>query len=125
MLIYKAEDLLRFDLLSRSVQIDQKHPGVIIIVIRAEPELIDVVCQFGFPRMRSRCEKTALHIRFPEWTERIDDQDIRIQIQDAVHALRQKFCRKETVIHLPGYWLLTGAPRKASLLISTGWKPKP
>ena len=54
MFLDKAEDLPRFDLLSRSVQIDQKDSGVIIIVICAEPELIDVVCQLGFPRMGGR-----------------------------------------------------------------------
>ena len=102
MFLDKAEDLPRFDLLSRSVQIDQKDSGVIIIVICAEPELIDVVCQLGFPRMGGRRKEMFLKICFPERAERIDDQNIRIQIQDAAHALRQKFCRKEPVIHLPG-----------------------
>ena len=102
MLLYKTEDFIRLDLLSRPVQIDQKDSGVIILVIRAKPELVDVVRQLGFPRMGGRRKEMSLQIRLPERAERINDQDIRIKVQDAARVLRQKFRCEEPVIHLPG-----------------------
>ena len=93
MFLDKAEDLPRFDLLSRSVQIDQKDSGVIIIVICAEPELIDVVCQLGFPCMGGRREEISRQIRLPERTEGIYEQDIRIQIKDPLQVFGKQLRR--------------------------------
>ena len=52
--------------------------------------------------MRCRCEESSFHIGFPERAERIDDKDIRIQIQDAVQLFGEEKRRQQAVIHFTG-----------------------
>ena len=49
-------------------------------------------------------EEIPFHVCLPERTQRIDDEDIRVEIQDAVQIPGQEKRRQKPVIHLP--WIL-------------------
>lgn len=60
-----------------------------------ETELVDIVGQFRLSCMCGRCEEIPLQIRLPQRTQRVDDKDIRIQIQDAVQMSGQEKRRQQ------------------------------
>ena len=56
-------------------------------------------------------KKIPFHICFPEWAQRIDDENIRVKIQNTVQIMRKEKGSQKAVIHFPGILL---ADRRSS-----------
>ena len=89
------------DLFTCSFKVYQEHAGIIVIMVCSKTELVDIVCQLRLSCMRGGSEKISFQVRLPQRAEGIDDQDIRIQVQDAVEAVREELRCQQPVIHFP------------------------
>ena len=72
------------DLLPAQGEIHQQNSRIKIRMICSEADLIYIICQFSLASMGGRSEEISLHVCFPERPQRIDDEDIRVEIEDAV-----------------------------------------
>ena len=69
-------------------------------MLHSQPEPVHIVGQLCLSRVGGGSEQPPGHIRLPEGTQGIDDQYIRIQIDDPVQLLRQQAGRQQTIVHL-------------------------
>ena len=81
---------IRADLLPRTVKVDQEEAGDKISVVCPETGLVHIVRQLRLSRLFGSREEVFLHVSLPERAQRIDDQDVRVKVKDAVQALRQE-----------------------------------
>ena len=89
------------DLFACSFKVYQEYAGIIVIMVCSKAELVDIVCQLRLSCMRGGSKKISFQICLPQRPEGIDDQDIRIQVQDAVEVVREELRRQQPVIHFP------------------------
>ena len=103
-LLHIPKELLRGNFLSPPLQIHQQNTGIIIVVLCSQPHLINTVRQLGFAGMRSRRKKIFLQIGFPQRTDGIDDQGIRIKIKNTLDVLWQQVRCQQAIVHF--LWIL-------------------
>lgn len=90
-LCYIIEQHLRPDFLPPEIQIHQQHAGVIVVLFRSQTQLIDAICQLRLARVSSGGKEVSIQLCLPQWPEGIDNQDIRVKIEDPVQ-LRGRSC---------------------------------
>ena len=100
---------LRFNQLPPCRAIDEQYARVEIIVFHIQAYTVDTRNQFRFARVCRSRKKMPIKLRFPQWAQRINHQDIRVQIEHALNVLRQQVRGQHAIIHF--LWVLLGYRR--------------
>ena len=100
-----VEDVRRPDLPPHGVQIHQQHAGVVVglrlVVLQPQP-----IHRVRDARQQTRVggggHQVSLQVRVIQGPDRIDHQDVRVQIQHPVQRPGQQLRRQQPVVHGPG-----------------------
>ena len=102
LLLGVAEDVLRTHLGPGRVQVDEQHAGVEIFAVGAKAHLVDIVHQARLARVGGGREQPSLQRRFPQRTQGVQHQDVRVDVEHPVQFRRKEAARQQPVIHLLG-----------------------
>ena len=69
-------------------------------MVGTEPHLIHAVGQLGLAGVGRRREHPALQVQLPQRAQRVDDQNVRVQIDHPVQLRRQQLTGQQPVVHL-------------------------
>ena len=116
MRLHITENLLLRDAVPAFLQVYEQDAGIIIGRFGPQPQAVDVAGQLRPADVGRRCEQTPLQRHLPEGAQRIDHQDIRVEIEDFVQLRGQQPGRQKPVIHLLGVLLHDRRPSKEGIL---------
>ena len=102
LLLGVAEDVLRTHLGPGRVQVDEQHAGVEIFAVGAKAHLVDIVHQARLARVGGGREQPSLQRCFPQRTQGVQHQDVRVDVEHPVQFRRKEAARQQPVIHLLG-----------------------
>ena len=102
--LHIVEDIISTHFLTDSCKIHQQHAGIVISFgfIRRQSDFVDRIGDVHEALVDTRRIERISEILFIQGADGIDDEHVRIKIENAIQVLWQQLCSQQTVVHGAG-----------------------